>query len=350
MKIQCILDRVKYQQKPNSEKIGEYVCEKTGEIRSYSEIMLLNSRMKKLRNESFNFQEWVKLKEQGCTDVMATFKTNEKGIILGRKSQYVESKKIIVLDCDEFLSIDECIERFKYLNIDIMFLYKSFSHSEEKNKYRVGIALKYRITDMKLYKELYEDFMELVVEGTGKQLDTAVKDPARIFFGSKEKFVIANENAEPFCPVKYGLEGWNFTRSLSDGARKNRKILKDTVYCKKIKTLKKENEVFLGKITLDSQIYKKSFLLKAFIDGGLEYENFIKANQSCLEVGRMRYKHLILVRIFMYYHGLIEEFEARAYEIHPEVDWKMQRNSDLNRGLEQKYREKWGDLHERENP
>lgn len=121
---------------------------------------------------------------KGKTFIPASFKEREGRI--KRNKDYWYSQQVIGLDFDEGMTLQEAIQEF---SDTASFIYTTFSHTEEKHKFRVVFAL-----DRPIYRA--EEFQKIITELMTKypQADEQCKDCTRLFFGGKKLYVINYKN------------------------------------------------------------------------------------------------------------------------------------------------------------
>lgn len=88
------------------------------------------------------------------------------------------SQQIFMLDFDGGLSENEVRERFEKYGITPNFIYYTFSHTEEKEKFRVVLLMDTEVTDSIIATHIREGLLLMFPEA-----DEKCKDAARMFFG-----------------------------------------------------------------------------------------------------------------------------------------------------------------------
>jgi effector-binding domain-containing protein len=88
------------------------------------------------------------------------------------------SQQIFMLDFDGGISKTEVKERFEKYGITPNFIYYTFSHTEEKEKFRVVLLMDTEVTDSKIATHIREGLLLMFPEA-----DEKCKDAARMFFG-----------------------------------------------------------------------------------------------------------------------------------------------------------------------
>ena len=123
--------------------------------------------------------------EKGCTFCPAVY--NGK-----RKSENFKSQQLFVVDIDDYATYAEMKERADRYNLPILFAYKTFSWTPEKDKFRLVFALDCEITDARTAKIITAIFMHIFNE-----CDKSCKDLARMFYGSTNGlYYLADEPQE----------------------------------------------------------------------------------------------------------------------------------------------------------
>lgn len=101
------------------------------------------------------------------------------------------SQQVLALDFDNGLTLDEAL-RDSFFIENASFLYTTFSHTEEHNKFRVVFCLEEPLTD---YEELVK-VMEFLFERY-PYADKACKDGSRLFFGGRKVIEFNYDNLLP---------------------------------------------------------------------------------------------------------------------------------------------------------
>ena len=118
MKVKVMLDKKEYSYKPDNE------------------VGLIKTRIKETEIEVSELAEKM---GKGCTFFPA--------VLHGTKSCHWVEQQVFALDFDEGTTIDEQLELCKQLNIMPVFGYTTFSHSEQKHKFRIAFVCDEVITD-----------------------------------------------------------------------------------------------------------------------------------------------------------------------------------------------------------
>lgn len=122
--------------------------------------------------------------ECGCTFSPAVYNGKR------RKENYI-GQQLIGLDFDTGVTFTEIKERAEKYRLPILFAYKTFSYTEEHEKFRVVFALTDVITDSFTSKAATAMLMKIFGE-----CDEACKDSSRMFFGGKGLLALADEPVE----------------------------------------------------------------------------------------------------------------------------------------------------------
>jgi len=125
---------------------------------------------KRLSQTEIEIEELAILMSNG-----ATFKP---ALLNGTKSKDWLSQQIFALDFDEGTTILCELKRCIELNINPVFGYKTFSYTEDKEKFRLVFCNNEIITDI----DIRNDFQKLLIE-LFPNSDNVTFDPTRLFFG-----------------------------------------------------------------------------------------------------------------------------------------------------------------------
>lgn len=158
--MQIHLDGTEYSRKPMKYEIG-----------------LISTNIVNNRVE-INVEELAQEVSKGKSFTPAVF--NDVDNKVRRSIDNWQSQEVIALDFDEGLTLEEAIED-KFFKENAVFLYTTFSHSDEKHKFRVVFVL-----DKPLY--MYKDFETIINNLLQKYpyADQSCKDGSRLFFGGKK--------------------------------------------------------------------------------------------------------------------------------------------------------------------
>lgn len=156
--MKLMLDTIEYQRKPEGNKAGG-----------------ISNRIIKTPVD-ISIEELANNLVKGKTFIPAYFK--EKEGMIRRNKDYWHSQEIIALDFDDGMTLDEAVKEFSDTAV---FIYTTFSHTEEHHKFRVVFMLDKIIHSI-------EEFDEIIGGLITKypQADTHCKDCTRLFFGGRE--------------------------------------------------------------------------------------------------------------------------------------------------------------------
>lgn len=138
-----------------------------------------------LYTKSIDYKELaLEVGERGCTFSPAVYNGKR------RKENYL-GQQLIALDFDNGITFTEIAKRAKHYRLPILFAYKTFSCTEEHEKFRATFALSDVIIDSFTSEAVTAMFMKIFTE-----CDEACKDSSRMFFGGKGLLKLADEPAE----------------------------------------------------------------------------------------------------------------------------------------------------------
>ncbi|WP_084757174.1 hypothetical protein [Clostridium sp. DMHC 10] len=155
MKIKCMLDTIEYKNKPQGYEIAKI----TNRLANGAIEINVEDLSKKLTN--------------GCT-----FKPSE---LSGKREENWIQQQLFALDFDDGITIKQALNKCTELNILPVFGYTSFSHTKEKNRFRLVFCTDNVITDYKIAKQLQLTLMSIFVE-----CDDKCKNLSRLYFGGRE--------------------------------------------------------------------------------------------------------------------------------------------------------------------
>ncbi|MCG2355680.1 hypothetical protein K4S27_11115 [Staphylococcus epidermidis] len=125
---------------------------------------------------------------------LATALANGQTMVLGimkdsaRKKANMIYQEVIALDFDEGSTLEE-IRNNDFIKNNASFIYTTFSHTDEKNKFRVVFILETKLTNNEQVTSVYNKLFEMFPTA-----DISCKDSSRLFFGGKEYFEIDFNN------------------------------------------------------------------------------------------------------------------------------------------------------------
>lgn len=138
-----------------------------------------------LYTKSIDFKKLAyEVGERGCTFSPAIYDGKR------RKENYI-GQQLIGLDFDNGVTFAEIKERAEHYRLPILFAYKTFSYTEEHEKFRVMFALTDVIIDSFTGEAITAMFMKIFGD-----CDEACKDSSRMFFGGKGLLELADEPIE----------------------------------------------------------------------------------------------------------------------------------------------------------
>lgn len=125
---------------------------------------------------------------------LATALSNGQTMVLGimkdntRKKANMIYQEVIALDFDEGSTLEE-IQKDDFIKSNASFIYTTFSHTEEKNKFRVVFILESKLTNNEQVTALYNKLFEMFPTA-----DISCKDSSRFFFGGHKYFEVDFNN------------------------------------------------------------------------------------------------------------------------------------------------------------
>lgn len=158
MKITCMLDSKKYQEKPSAYETG-----------------IIQNRMTKV---DISLEDLAKRIIDG-----QTFKPAE---LNGTTKESWQSQQLYALDFDKGTTIEEELNHCKELGILPVFGYTTFSHSEKQDKFRLVFCNNEIIRD----KEFNDKLLILLVKLLFPKSDPKPCDSGRLFYGGRELFEV----------------------------------------------------------------------------------------------------------------------------------------------------------------
>lgn len=167
-----------------------------------------------------------------------------------------KDKRKIRLKGDQYLTLEKILDLCKKGNIHPAFIYTTFSHSEELNKFRIIFKASRVVSDLeertKVMKVLYDVFTvdELVLP------DPRCTDEARLFFPGQE-VVYSNYEGEPL-----DIDSIVKAHVTKEELKKNSSS----------KAIKKSNEATVKEVLIDNEYVK--FLRSMRVDSLIENEDF----------------------------------------------------------------------------
>lgn len=163
MKIKCMIDNLKYNNKPTGKEIGSIV-NRLGREENVVEISV-----KELANKII---EGYSIKPAIC----------------GRKQDEWQEQQVFMVDVDDGLTIEQAINKSREIDIVPTFIYTSFSHTEKKHKFRLVFVVDEIITNIDEALAI-KNILNQIFNG-----DEHCKNLNRIYFGGRS-IVYENYNS-----------------------------------------------------------------------------------------------------------------------------------------------------------
>lgn len=152
MKIQCMLDSTKYNNKPQGKEIGAIQ-------NSMSSVEITITELAQKLVEGYSFRP---------------------ALLKGRSDKDWVSQQLLAIDFDDNTTIDEELNRCKELNILPSFGYTSFSHTEEHHKFRLVFCFDSIVKDINVMNNIIKVFRKLFINA-----DNQTFNLGRLFFGGR---------------------------------------------------------------------------------------------------------------------------------------------------------------------
>ncbi len=108
------------------------------------------------------------------------------GVLSGRTADTFMEQQLFALDIDEGIGIEDAYKIFVDKGITPVFIYKSFSYTEEHPKFRMVFCSDTVITDKTLRDNIQKTLMSFI------SADKHCKDAGRLFFGTKYPVICEN--------------------------------------------------------------------------------------------------------------------------------------------------------------
>ena len=135
----------------------------------------------------------VELTLQKLLEEVKQGKTTSPAIMNGTTAKDFEEQQLFLVDIDNnitekpILQVDDAIKIYQDCNIPVAFYYYTFSHTNEKPKYRLGFILEKSITEKSLRDTIAKNLCYLC-----EQSDTSCTNADRIFFGTDKEAVMCD--------------------------------------------------------------------------------------------------------------------------------------------------------------
>lgn len=127
-------------------------------------------------------KELAKSLAHGQTMVLGVMKDSR------RKKANMIYQEVVALDFDEGITLKE-IQEHDFIKSNASFVYTTFSHTEDKNKFRVVFILESKLTNNEQVTSVYNELFNMFPTA-----DIACKDSSRFFFGGREYIEIDFDN------------------------------------------------------------------------------------------------------------------------------------------------------------
>jgi len=141
-----------------------------------------------------------------------------RGQIGKTKEEDWEEQQVFAVDVDDGITIEDAIQKYKYLRP--AFIYTTFSHSEKLHKFRIVFISDEIITDFKKAKEIQLKLVQIIEE-----CDKLCKNINRPYFGGKE---IAYESYSNRLPIDILDEVELLKSSTSNGRNATESVMDKT--------------------------------------------------------------------------------------------------------------------------
>ncbi|MBN8199179.1 hypothetical protein [Bacillus sp. NTK034] len=193
--MKLLIDTTSYCEKPKGYEIGK-----------------ISNRIIK-KSVEVNVEELAKEIGKGKTFVPATFREIQGQ--LRRSNENWESQQVIALDFDEGLRLEEAYND-QFFQENAVFLYTTFSHTEEKHKFRVVFVLDEPLYEYKHFQAIINDLLTRY-----PYADKSCKDGSRLFYGGKKVVPFNYENRlllsdfklqTPLQDIEYNLNNMSRNR------------------------------------------------------------------------------------------------------------------------------------------
>ena len=285
MKIQCMLDKVNYKEKPKGMEIAK-----------------ITKRLAVSKTE-IEIEDLAKSLSTGCT-----FKASLMG---GTKEADWIQSQLFSLDFDDGTTIKKELSKCREINILPVFMYTSFSHTSEHHKFRMVFCANEVINDYNIAKQLQLTLMSIF-----NNCDEKCKNLSRIFFGGKS---LVYEGYENRINIKEILEKYPIEIDNNEilNKSKNNKIKKiaPNNYMNKVNIT--ECDKYIKAIqNLDSEMLRKLIITRLYTQGvfsGLIDIDLNKSNsispiflQDISPIKNKTFNDIILVKNRAELYGVID--------------------------------------------
>lgn len=164
LKVKCMFDRKQYNNKPQGYEVGA------------------------IQNRLANSQ--VEIQLQDLAEQLAKGCTFKPALLKGRKDEDWIEQQLIGLDFDSGTTIQDEVNRCYKLNILPVFGYTTFSHTEDKHKFRLVFCLDEVITD----RTIRDKLVITMVKQIFKNSDEVVFNAGRLFYGGRNLIPLDYDN------------------------------------------------------------------------------------------------------------------------------------------------------------
>ncbi|MGL4449939.1 MAG: hypothetical protein ACRCTZ_01960 [Sarcina sp.] len=224
MKINLLIEKEGRNSKPLKNKVVRTWIENRTKKKLY-EIGLVNVNLIK-NSVSIELSEFVdKIANKGHTWTLASFKEGSDGK-LHRTKQCWKSQSVMALDFDDGITPGEVLDRCRRLNIMPSVVYKSFSDSEAKRKFRVVFIL-----DKTCYEFRDINLATRCLMGLFPESDEQCKDPNRLYFGGKGEIIYSDVNIDNRISIEAIVDSFQEQLFIYDSKSAGREIKKLAEVC-----------------------------------------------------------------------------------------------------------------------
>lgn len=150
-------------------------------------------------------QDRMKVFDIGVKDIkdkLVNGYTIRPSIIKGNKESEWKSQQVFMVDIDEGITTDEAIDKYEYLNPS--FVYTSFSHTDENNKFRMAFTTEDAITDFDIAKSIQEYLINEIEES-----DKRCKNLNRLYYGGRDIVYSNTDNRINLDSIKVHYKVFN---------------------------------------------------------------------------------------------------------------------------------------------
>lgn len=163
--IKCWIDEKSFKRKPNQKEFFEMM-----------------SRFHNSKKQNHTFKEIIKAVAEGRSVIPANLKTDENNNYIARKNKYFINTNLLFLDFDKGITIPEALEIAKQADLEPSAVYKTFSHTKNKHKFRFVYYFENAL-NKKEFKLTFKRMNNLF----NNKVDPQTKDPSRLFYGTNQE-------------------------------------------------------------------------------------------------------------------------------------------------------------------